>query len=100
MTLHLPPGTITQTPTGTSVQRDYATFVSRYSAKSRTITASRHINFLLREVPADRAADYNAFLRAVQNDEAQDFTIDRESAAAPNARPAAPTAVPLSTLKP
>jgi hypothetical protein len=100
MTLHLPPGTITQTPTGTSVQRDYATFVSRYSAKSPTITASRHINFLLREVPADRAADYNAFLRAVQNDEAQDFTLDREPAAAPNAKPAAPTAVPSSTPKP
>lgn len=81
MTLHLPPGTITQTPTGTAVQRDYATFASQYSAKGPIITASRHINFLLREVPAERSADYNAFLRAVQNDEAQDFTLDRPAAA-------------------
>ncbi|HYR82493.1 MAG TPA: DUF3857 domain-containing protein, partial [Terriglobia bacterium] len=68
MTLHLPPGTTAQTPTGTSVQRDYATFASQYSAKGPTITASRHIHFLLRHVPAERAADYNAFLRAVQSD--------------------------------
>ncbi len=84
MTLHLPPGTTTQTPTGTSVQRDYAIFASQYSAKGPTITASRHINFLLRQVPADRAADYNAFLRAVRNDEAQDFTLDHPVAAPPN----------------
>jgi hypothetical protein len=76
-TLRLPPGTSAQTPTGTSVQRDYATYTSQYSAKGPAITASRHINFLLREIPSDRAADYNAFLRAVQNDEAQDFTLDR-----------------------
>ena len=77
MTLHLPPGTTPRIPTGTSVQRDYATFASQYSAKGLTITASRHINFLLRQVSADRAADYNAFLRVVLNDQAQDFTLDR-----------------------
>jgi hypothetical protein len=76
MTLHLPPGTTASVPTGTSVQRDYATFASQYAAKELMITASRHIHFLLREVPGDRAADYNAFLRAVRNDEAQDFTLD------------------------
>ena len=85
MTLHLPPGTNTQTPTGTAVQRDYATFASQYSAKGPMITASRHVNFLLRQIPAERAADYNAFLRAVQNDEAQDFTLDRPAAAPSNA---------------
>jgi hypothetical protein len=95
MILHLPPGTTTQTPTGTSVQRDYATFASQYSAKGSTITASRHINFLWREVSADRAADYNAFLRAVRNDEAQDFTLDR--APAPISKPAAHAAPPPST---
>jgi hypothetical protein len=94
MTLLLPAATTVQTPAGTSVQRDYATFASQYSAKGTTITASRHINFLLREVPAERAADYNAFLRAVQNDEAQDFTFDRERTPTPGAKPAAPTAAP------
>jgi hypothetical protein len=76
MTLRLPAGTVVHTPTGTSVQRDYATYASQYGAKGTTITASRHIQFLLREIPATRTVDYNAFLRAVQNDEAQDFTLE------------------------
>jgi hypothetical protein len=89
-TLHLPPDTTSRIPTGTSVQRDYATYASQYSAKGPTITAARHINFLLREVPLDRAADYNAFLRAVQNDEAQDFTLEREDTARESKKPGAP----------
>lgn len=75
MTLHLPAGTTIETPPGTSVTRDYATFTSKYSATQNTVTASRHINFLLRELPADRAIDYNAFLHAVQNDQVQRFTV-------------------------
>jgi Trk K+ transport system NAD-binding subunit len=35
---------------------------------------------LLREISADRAADYNAFVRAVQSDEAQEFTLERAGA--------------------
>jgi hypothetical protein len=81
MTLRLPAGTAVRPPTGTSVQRDYATYASQYSAKGQTITASRHINFLLRNIPADRAADYSAFLHAVQNDEAQDFTLEQPNLA-------------------
>jgi hypothetical protein len=87
MTLNLPSGTTTTAPIGTSVQRDYATFTSRYSVKGATVAASRHINFMLRQVPADRAADYNAFLHAVQNDQAQLFTLDRELARAPLSAP-------------
>jgi hypothetical protein len=101
MTLHLPPDTTASAPTGTSVERDYATYTSHYSASGSTITASRHIKFILREVPGARAADYNAFLRAVQSDEAQDFTIERSettpsktNSAAPNAT-APPKTVPL-----
>jgi hypothetical protein len=88
MTLHLPAGTTAQTPTGTSVDRDYATYASQYSAKGTTLTGSRHIRFLLRQIPGARAADYNAFLRAVQSDEAQDFTL--ESPAVPSPKPATP----------
>jgi hypothetical protein len=90
MTLHLPPGTTAQMPTGTSVQRDYATYASQYSAKGVSISASRHINFLLREIPAARAVDYNSFLRAVQSDEAQDFTLVREEGTTPEKKPSAP----------
>jgi hypothetical protein len=62
--------------------RDFATYTSQYSAKDATVTASRHLNFILREIPADQAADYNAFLRTVQNDESQAFTLERSE---PNA---------------
>jgi len=95
MTLRLPPGTNIATPTGTSVQRDYATFASQYSTKGLTVSASRHINFLLREVPAERATDYNAFLRAVLNDQAQDFTLEHESAPAGAHEPAPSQASPI-----
>jgi hypothetical protein len=84
-TVHLPAGTTVHVPTGTSVARDFATYSSQYSAKDATVTASRHLNFILKEIPAGRAADYNAFLRTVQNDESQTFILERA-----NTTPAAP----------
>ena len=87
-TLHLPDGTVAQVPAGTSVARDFATYTSQYSAKDATVTASRHLNFILREIPADQAADYNAFLRTVQNDESQAFTLERAEPA--TAKPQTP----------
>ena len=77
MTLQLPPGTIVQTPAGTSVERDYATYSSKYALNGEVLTASRHIKFLLRDVASDRAVDYDAFERAVQNDQSQYFVLDR-----------------------
>lgn len=77
VTLHLPPGTTVESPAGTTVDRDYATFSSEYFATANTITASRHIHFISRELPATRAADYNAFVRAVQNDQSQLFRLAR-----------------------
>jgi hypothetical protein len=75
LTLHLPPGTKVQAPAGTTVARDYATYAAKYSAEADTLTASRHINFLLREVSGERVMDYNAFLHAVQNDQAQQIVL-------------------------
>jgi hypothetical protein len=75
VTLHLPPGTTVESPAGTNVERDYATFSSSYSASGTSVTAARHIHFIARELPADRASDYNAFVHAVQNDQAQRFTL-------------------------
>ena len=77
MTLQLPSGTTAQTPAGTAVERDYATYSSKYALNEETLRASRHIKFLRRDLAADRAADYNAFERAVQNDQSQNFVLDR-----------------------
>jgi hypothetical protein len=69
--LTLPTGVSVQTPAATSVARDYATYASQYDGHLNTLEASRHIQFLMREIPEERAGDYNAFVRAVQNDQAQ-----------------------------
>jgi len=75
MTLHLPDGTTVATPAGTSVARDYATYDSKYSSSQNTVVASRHVDFLKREISGDRAMDYNAFVRAVQNDQGQRLVL-------------------------
>jgi hypothetical protein len=95
-TLALPAGFAAQAPIGTSVERDYATFASKYGssgageAKGVILTASRHIHFIERGLPAARGGDYRAFLRAVQNDEAQSFVITGATAAAKPAVAAKP----------
>jgi hypothetical protein len=91
-TLHLPAGTIVRAPIASSVERDYATFISHYAGEGNVVFASRHINFLLREVPASRAADYGAFLHAVQTDQAQLFTLDRSPAPPATTGATTPTA--------
>jgi hypothetical protein len=84
MTLRLPFGTRVQTPPGTNVERDYASFTSKYSTTQSTATASRRIHFLKREIPGDRAADYGAFVRAVQNDQAQRLVLEAAKEIPPN----------------
>jgi len=82
-TLRLPPGTTAQAPPGTSVKRDYATFASQYSAKLNILHFSRHLNFIAPELPNDRALDLNAFLHAVQNDQALLFELEKPDSPAP-----------------
>jgi Domain of Unknown Function with PDB structure (DUF3857) len=81
-TIELPAGTIAQAPTGTTVNRDYATFSSNYSAQGNTLRATRKLHFISREIPATRASDLNAFLHAVQADQTQLFTLQRSDATA------------------
>jgi len=73
----LPEGTTAQPPTGTSVERDYATFSSKYSAQGNTVHATRRLRFISREIPGTRAGDLNAFLHAVQADQTQLFTLQQ-----------------------
>jgi hypothetical protein len=89
MTLELPAGTTVQTPAGTSVARDYATYQSKYSSTQNNVVATRHIEFLKRDIDGDRALDYNAFLHAVQNDQAQRLTL--VAGATHEAEPKSPT---------
>lgn len=79
MTLKLPAGVKAEAPAGTAVERDYAKFSSKYGTTASTVTASRRVTFLLKEMPGDEVMDYNAFMRAVQNDQAQMITLMREA---------------------
>jgi hypothetical protein len=81
MTLKLPAGTKAVVPPGTAVNRDYARFSSKYGVVGETVTASRRVNFLLREIDGTRGMDYNAFVRAVQNDQAGMIVLEREAEA-------------------
>ena len=72
--IELPAGTTAQAPIGTTVNRDYATFTSKYSAHGNTLHASRSLQFISSELPSSRAADFNVFLHAVQADQNQLFT--------------------------
>jgi len=78
----LPEGTTAQAPTGTSVERDYSTFSSKYSTQGNTVHATRKLHFISREIPATRTGDLNAFLHAVQADQTQLFTLQRSDTSA------------------
>ncbi|MBS1842213.1 MAG: DUF3857 domain-containing protein [Acidobacteria bacterium] len=82
-TLRLPPGTLATAPAGTSVKRDYATFTSTYSSKANVVNFSRHLNFLLPEIPSDRSLDLTAFIHAVQSDQSQLFVLDKPESVPP-----------------
>jgi hypothetical protein len=78
-TIELPAGATAQAPIGTAVNRDYATFSSKYSAVGNTLHASRSLHFISPELPAARATDLSAFLHAVQSDQTQLFTVQAPS---------------------
>jgi hypothetical protein len=82
-TLRLPSGTVATAPAGTSVKRDYATFTSTYSSKGNVLNFSRHLNFLLQEIPGDLSLDLNAFIHAVQSDQSQLYILDKPESVPP-----------------
>jgi Flp pilus assembly protein TadD/transglutaminase-like putative cysteine protease len=81
--LTLPANFTAQTPVGVAVTRDYAEFKSVYGFENHTFTAERILNFKMRELPASRAGDYDAFSRAVESDENQSFIVENNSTGAP-----------------
>ena len=81
--LGLPADFAAQPPVGTSLTRDYAEYRSSYRYAEHTITAQRSLDFKMRELPAARAGDYDAFTRAVTKDETQPLALQNTSAGAP-----------------
>ena len=60
-----------QVPIGVDIKRDYVEYHSSYKMNGNTLVASRSLKLAISEIPADRSADYQAFLRVVDSDQAQ-----------------------------
>lgn len=76
LTLTFPENFQVQVPAGVAVSRDYAEFESSYKFGNRTLEAERSLNFISRELPPSRAADYATFARTIQADETQPLLIE------------------------
>lgn len=78
--LTLPADFKPRAPVGINVSRDYADFKSSYAVDGQVLTAERALNFKMREISADRTADYLAFTHAVSSDENQQLHLQNVSA--------------------
>lgn len=87
--LTLPSNFSAQPPVAIAVARDYAEFKSSYNFKDHVLTASRDLNFKMREIPASRLSDYLAFTRAVESDETQALLVENSTTGAPTIPPTA-----------
>ncbi|HUO33840.1 MAG TPA: DUF3857 domain-containing protein [Candidatus Acidoferrum sp.] len=81
--LTLPANFTAQPPVAISVSRDYAEFKSSYQFDNHVLTASRSLDFKMREIPASRFSDYSAFERAVASDETQQLLVENSITGAP-----------------
>ncbi|HEX9760876.1 MAG TPA: DUF3857 domain-containing protein, partial [Candidatus Acidoferrales bacterium] len=73
--LTLPSRYTVRAPVPVGVPRDYAEYRSRYTVEGNVVVAERRLNFVKHELPAARARDYLAFVRAVRADEAQALAL-------------------------
>ena len=89
--LRFPASIAVQAPVGVSVAHDFAEFKTSYQFADHVVTASRSLDFKLRELSSSRAAEYAAFARAVAADENQPLIVENIAPGGP-AIPAAATA--------
>jgi tetratricopeptide (TPR) repeat protein len=85
--LELPPKYTAHAPLAFSVKRDYAEYQATYKLEGTTFTAARTLKLLQGELPAPRAADYQAFRRAVGSDLGQFLSVENTVAGTPTPPP-------------
>jgi len=86
--LHFPASFAPEPPVGVVIAHDYAEFKASYRYEDHLVTASRSLDFKMRELPSSRANEYTAFTHAVAADQNQPLTVE-------NVRPGGPT-IPAS----
>lgn len=84
----LPASFVAQPPVAMSVSHDFADFKTSYEFHDHVLTATRSLNFKMRELPAGRTDEYLAFTRTVAADESQPLEVENSITGAP--------AIPLS----
>jgi Flp pilus assembly protein TadD/transglutaminase-like putative cysteine protease len=85
--LTLGPAYTPRAPLPVTVTRDYGHYRSVYAVSGRRFTAHRQLEIRPGTLPADRAADYNAFRRAVVADNQQTLSLEITAPAADAAAP-------------
>jgi Flp pilus assembly protein TadD/transglutaminase-like putative cysteine protease len=81
--LTLPASFVAQPPVAISVSHDFADFKTSYEFQDHVLTATRALNFKMRELPASRTDEYLAFTRAVTADESQPLLVENSTTGAP-----------------
>jgi tetratricopeptide (TPR) repeat protein/transglutaminase-like putative cysteine protease len=66
-------------PLNVDLKRDYAEYHAVYKDEGGQFTSHRSLKVMLAEIPQSRSADYAAFRRVVQADEAQEVTLTNQS---------------------
>lgn len=70
---------VVKLPIGVDVKRDYAEYHSSYKLQNNELVTSRTLKTAVSEVPYDRQADYAAFVRVVDSDQAQQIRLENQS---------------------
>jgi tetratricopeptide (TPR) repeat protein/transglutaminase-like putative cysteine protease len=81
--LELPARYTAHAPLAFAMKRDYAEYEATYKVDGLIFTASRKLTLRQNELPADRAADYESFRRAVGADLTQPLSVESTVAGAP-----------------
>jgi tetratricopeptide (TPR) repeat protein len=82
-TVKLPEGFTAQAPLSIKLERDYASYESTYSVDKNVVTAEKKIIIRIPQVPAAQRQDYEAFRRAINQDEAQTIALQLPSGFVP-----------------
>jgi len=79
VTLDIPIKYAVRMPIGVDVKRDYGEYHSSYKGQNNQLVASRDLKIAISEIPPDRMADYAAFVRVLDSDQAQVIRMENQS---------------------
>jgi tetratricopeptide (TPR) repeat protein/transglutaminase-like putative cysteine protease len=79
VTLNIPIKYSVQLPIAVDVKRDYGEYHSTYKTLNNSLVSSRDLKINMSGIPADRRADYAAFVRVLDSDQAQAIRLENQS---------------------